>query len=67
MAWPGVSFEIGGNTPNASQVRKKIFLGNPPIEGSSALLIKCKRIGNSCIFSYGAIIKIDPVGTGIEM
>jgi hypothetical protein len=42
MACPGVNLEIGGNTPNASQVRKKIFFGKPPIDGSFALLIKFK-------------------------
>jgi hypothetical protein len=35
IAWPGVSFDIGGNTPKASQVRKKMFFGKPPIAGSS--------------------------------
>ena len=27
MACPGVNFDMGGNTPKASQVRKNIFLG----------------------------------------
>jgi hypothetical protein len=31
-----LSFEIGGNTPNASQVRKKMFVGWPPWPDSSA-------------------------------
>jgi hypothetical protein len=33
MACSEVSLEIGGNTPNASQVKKKMFLGCPPTAG----------------------------------
>jgi hypothetical protein len=30
---PGVSLLTGGNTPNASQVRKMTFFGCPPTQG----------------------------------
>ncbi len=40
MAWPVVSLEIGGKTPNASQVRKNMFLGMSPTDGSTAFEIK---------------------------
>jgi hypothetical protein len=42
MACPGDKRDIGGNTPNASQVRKKMFFGMPPTDGSTAFEIKCK-------------------------
>jgi hypothetical protein len=32
--------EIGGSTPKASQVKKKMFFGIPPNEGSIQLGIK---------------------------
>jgi hypothetical protein len=39
IACSGVNLEIGGNTPYASQVRRKIFLGIFPTEGIIALSI----------------------------
>jgi hypothetical protein len=35
-----VNLEIGGNTPKASAVKKKIFFGAVPIEGTTMLSIK---------------------------
>jgi hypothetical protein len=40
MACPALSFEIGGSTPNASQVKKNMFFGAFPTEGITALSIK---------------------------
>ena len=37
MACSGVSFDTGGNTENASHVKKTIFFGWPVIAGSWAL------------------------------
>jgi hypothetical protein len=39
IACPLSKREIGGKIPYASQVKKKMFLGFPPILGSFALLI----------------------------
>jgi hypothetical protein len=39
MACAGVNKEMGGNTPKASQVKKKIFLGTFQLEGSLRLAI----------------------------
>ena len=36
-AWSGVSFAIGGITPDASQVRKMMFFGCPPRFSGTAL------------------------------
>jgi hypothetical protein len=32
---------MGGNTPVASHVRKKIFSGMPPLDGTATFSIKC--------------------------
>jgi hypothetical protein len=37
MACSGVNLETGGNTENASQVKKTIFFGCPQTAGSLAL------------------------------
>jgi hypothetical protein len=41
IACSGVSREIGGMTPEASQVRKMMFDGCPPIFSSRALSMNC--------------------------
>jgi hypothetical protein len=42
IACPFVSFDIGGSTPYASQVRKKILQGIFPIEGWMAFDMKSR-------------------------
>src|SRR5262245_45265529 len=51
IAWSRVSVHTGGNTPNASQVRKIIVFGCPPLDTGRLMLSMCSMGYETRVFS----------------